>query len=117
MTVRVWLIGFVLLFIGVETLEWLFRLGGSDGYWVMLGGLGLAAASNAKHLPKLGDTQANADLSDSKQVADFQQVSAKTSNLEQPQRNAENAANQRTEDKNIDRSEDSISFRIRLPWR
>lgn len=111
MTVRVWLIGFVLLFIGVETLEWLFRLGGSDGYWVMLGGLGLAAASNAKHLPKLGETQANNDLSDSKQVG------AKTSNLEQSQRNTERAADQQTEEKDINRSEDSISFRVRLPWR
>ena len=113
MTVRVWLIGFVLLFIGVETLEWLFRLGGSDGYWVMLGGLGLAAASNAKHLPKLSESQANADLSKSKQVADSKQAGDKTANP----RNAENIVNKRTEDNNTDRSDDSISFRVRLPWR
>ena len=111
MTVRVWLIGFVLLFVGVETLDWLFQLGGSDGYWVMLGGLGLAAASNAKHLPKLGETRADAG-----------QIDAESFEVGQSKRNAEktvnkSTANKTTTDKNTERSEDSISFRVRLPWR
>lgn len=106
MTIRVWLIVFVLLFAGVELLEWIFKLGSAQasGYWTLLGGLGLAAASNAKHLPKLnlklGDTQTDTEVAAS--------VEREDARLDRPETIA---------DKGIDRSEDSISFRVRLPWR
>ena len=97
MSVRVWLVGFVVLFVGVELLAWVARLG-SVGYWTMLGGLGLAAASNAKHLPRLNDAKGEADLGSGAPTLSGSAVD------EVPKQG-------------VDRSDDSISFRVRLPWR
>ena len=92
---RVWLVGFVLLFVGVELFEWVAQLeiAQDGGYWVVLGGLGLAAASNAKHLPGLSGKQ--------------------TKQIETPE---EPVVSEKLE-KGVDRSDDSISFRGRSPWR
>ena len=92
---RIWLVGFVLLFVGVELFEWVAQLDISQagGYWVVLGGLGLAAASNAKHLPGLSGGQ--------------------TKQME----TSEEPAMREKKEKGVDRSDDSISFRVRSPWR
>lgn len=98
---RVWLVGFVLLFVSVELLEWVAQLGSSQpgSYWVVLGGLGLAAASNAKHLPKLGKSASQEKLESSDVPGSVQ-----TNSVDEVE-------------KSVDRSGDSISFRVRSPWR
>lgn len=109
--------GFVLLFVSVELLDWMLQLGSSQpvGYWTVLGGLGLAAASNAKHLPKLDEAETKRDLTDvpSKSVAQpkTSPSMAAPSNAETVKQNLEKSV------EGIDRSDDSISFRVRWPWR
>ena len=129
MTIRAWLFGFVLLFAAVELLEWMFELGSAQpgGYWAMLGGLGLAAASNAKHLPKIGDKSASANTdkhavdasgaaaNKPKTTKPFQTEQIKTEQIKTEQNPTQKTSS--TTDKAVDRSEDSISFRVRLPWR
>ncbi|PZO20068.1 MAG: hypothetical protein DCF25_07300 [Leptolyngbya foveolarum] len=114
MTIRVWLIGFVLLFVSVELLDWVLQMGSSQpvGYWTVLGGLGLAAASNAKRLPKLSGSETKSDLTD----ASGKSVSQpKASPLAPEQSNAKTV--NKSSKQAVDRSDDSISFRVRLPWR
>lgn len=50
---KFWLTCFVLLFTGAELFEWFSQLESwqASGIWLVLGGMGLAAASNAAHLP------------------------------------------------------------------
>ena len=105
---RVWLVGFVLLFVGVELFEWVAQLEFSQagGYWIVLGGLGLAAISNAKYLPRLSGDQ---------QTESTQRPKAPLVSQE-PSTSQESSVGEAPE-KGIDRSEDSISFRVRSPWR
>ena len=53
---RLWLTCFGVLFVGAELFQWMMQLGNwqVSGAWLILGGVGLAAASNAAHLPQLG---------------------------------------------------------------
>ena len=122
--------GFVLLFVSVELLDWVLQLGRLQpvGYWTVLGGLGLAAASNAKHLPKLkGDLDgvepkgSLTDVSDqSIAQSNVSQVSPPKASSSEPQLEPEpstGAIAHKSSAERIDRSEDSISFRVRWPWR
>lgn len=53
--VKFWLSCFFLLFVCAELFEWIARLGSVQlhGVWLILGGMCLAVASNASHLPRL----------------------------------------------------------------
>ncbi len=110
--------GFVLLFVGVELLDWVLQLGNSQpvGYWTVLGGLGLAAASNARHLPKLSKFEAKGNLADEQGTSTEPPiVSQPKADPPEPKPSNAETANKRS-GKGIDR-DDSISFRVRLPWR
>lgn len=52
---KFWLVCFGLLFVGAELLQWFAELGSRQpsGAVLILGGMGLAAVSNAAHLPKM----------------------------------------------------------------
>ncbi|MGB3291924.1 MAG: hypothetical protein WBB01_02910 [Phormidesmis sp.] len=56
---RLWLTCFGVLFVGAELFQWATQLGSwpLSGTWLILGGVGLAAASNAAHLPQLGGSE------------------------------------------------------------
>ena len=64
---KFWLACFLLLFVGAELLEWVMHIAvmgdsvQASGSWLILGGMGLAAASNAKHLPKAPQVSATPD--------------------------------------------------------
>lgn len=99
--VKFWLACCVLLFLGAELFGWMAELGDvqPSGAWLILGGIGLAAASNAAHLPKLGGGNRDEDTAESPTEKEAQKPST------QPLSVAEQSA------------EDSISFKVRLPWR
>jgi hypothetical protein len=99
--VKFWLTCCGLLFLGAELWGWLAELGSGQpsGAWLILGGMGLAAASNAAHLPKLGGGNWDGDTAQSPTEKEEQKPST------QPLSVAEQSA------------EDSISFKVRLPWR
>ena len=112
----------MLLFVSVELLDWGLQLGSLQpvGYWTVLGGLGLAAASNAKHLPKLSGTETKGDLTgvQGKSVAQSNGSQPKASPLISEQSKAETAETvTKSSGEGVDRSDDSISFRVRWPWR
>ena len=103
---KFWLTCFGLLFIGSELFQWFAELGGGQlsGVWLVLGGLGLAAASNAAHLPKLtGTTTSNLVANEASDR------NPTKSQVEAPLPKPPSVAQQSTED--------SISFKVRLPWR
>jgi hypothetical protein len=113
--VKFWLTCCVLLFLGAELLGWVAELGSGhpSGAWLILGGMGLAAASNAAHLPKLGSglgggVKRVANAAELPNPADTDQsptAKEEQKPLTQPLSVAEQSA------------EDSISFKVRLPWR
>lgn len=49
---RFWVVAFVVMFVGMELLDWVAQLGSwqPGGMWMILGGMGLAAASNLDKL-------------------------------------------------------------------
>ena len=103
---------------GAELLEWVAHLGmaggmEASGMWLILGGMGLAAASNSAHLPKLTQSNTTDDCA-----------------TQEAERAAENSAanpKETTPTGNVGPSQsasiteqsqdDSISFKVRLPWR
>ncbi len=104
---KFWLTCFGLLFVGAELFQWFAERGDGplSGVWLILGGLGLAAASNAAHLPKLiGTTASDATASDETDQDD----PARTQIEERTQKSLSVAEQS---------AEDSISFKVRLPWR
>lgn len=111
---KFWLMCFGVLFIGAELFQWFAELGGGklSGVWLILGGMGLAAASNAAHLPKLtakliSSTTSNATTPDkaSDHLAQSQPKEHLKETIPEPPSVAQQSA------------EDSISFKVRLPWR
>lgn len=122
---RVWLVAFVLLFATIELFEWLVQLGSwqPTGMWLVLGGMGLAALSNASHIPKnvakesktssqLATEQIDSQSSDTQQKAASPPISS--------QRAAQRAAqlpetkSQKVATSLSDESDkDSISFKVR----
>ena len=106
---KFWLSCFFLLFVAAELFEWAAQIGGVQphGAWLILGGMGLAAASNAAHLPKLsssGEAEAIAENQPIENQAEEPQKDS-TSQPDKPTSVAEQS------------QEDSISFKVRLPWR
>ena len=107
---KFWLTCFGLLFIGAELFQWFVELGGGkpSGVWLVLGGMGLAAASNAAHLPKLTGSKVN-DATALDEVSDRLAQTQPKEHPKEPIKDPPSAARQS--------AEDSISFRVRLPWR
>ncbi|MEL6556310.1 MAG: hypothetical protein AAFQ63_23075 [Cyanobacteria bacterium J06621_11] len=64
---RVWLAAFVLLFAIIELFEWFAQLGSwqPTGMWLILGGMGLAALSNASQLSATNSAASNSIKGDS----------------------------------------------------
>ena len=107
---KFWLTCFGLLFIGAELFQWFVELGGGklSDLWLILGGMGLAAASNAAHLPKLtGSTVSDATAPD--KASDRLAQTQPKGHPKEPIKGLPSVAQQSVED--------SISFKVRLPWR
>lgn len=106
---RVWLAGFVLLFVGVELFEWVTQLGSvqMSGMGLILGGMGLAAASNAGRWQKPGLEKGESSHPPAlkTETLDTKTPDIKTPEIKLPALEA------------VDRSQDSISFKVRWPWR
>ncbi len=119
---KFWLACFVLLFLGAELFQWFAALevGQPSGAWLILGGMGLAAASNAAHLPKLNMKQpADAIAKPTDGIASTAVTSADTDRpATQPENQIENSHSSTKPLSVAEQSaEDSISFKVRLPWR
>lgn len=111
---KFWLTCFGVLFIGAELFQWFVELGGGkfSGVWLILGGMGLAAASNAAHLPKLPTKLTSSTVSDAtapNKASDHLAQSQPKERLKEPITEPLSVAQQS--------AEDSISFKVRLPWR
>ncbi len=105
---KFWLACFLLLFVGAELFEWVAQIGSwhPSGVGLVLGGMGLAAASNAAHLPKLVKPAETAKGSAIASTSTEESAESKTkNNLEKPVSIAEPSVR------------DSISFEVRSPWR
>ncbi len=75
---RVWLSAFVVLFAIAELFEWLAGLGSwqPTGVWLILGGMGLAALSNAAHLPKLSAVEEGTESTEQVRQLQVRQLTA-----------------------------------------
>ena len=100
---RVWLASFVLVFAAVELFQWVKQLEGfhPTGMGLILCGLGLAAISNAGHMA--GGT-GSAELAE--EALSEQEILPTVEQSTSP-----------SEPEPTDRSQDSISFKVRSPWR
>ncbi len=111
---RVWLAGFVVLFVGVELFEWFAQLGSvqASGMGLILGGMGLAAASNAgrwqKPISGKGESNKQPDLKAA--TPEIKPIEIKSPKINLPEIKSPEPAV-------VDRSQDSISFKVRWPWR
>lgn len=117
---KFWLACFVLLFAGAELLQWVTQVGQGQisVAWLILGGMGLAAASNASHLPGLGGDGAGAELGErGKGEKGKGEKQANADELTERVATKRVAREQERVKLKTDRSEDSISFKVRLPWR
>lgn len=126
---KFWLACFLLLFVGAELLEWISHFGRVDasGTWLILGGMGLAAASNMAHLSERHPT--NEKGSDRMSVIEensstavkpaAEESVARSASVEAQSAGAQSTEAQSTEAQSIEAQskEDSISFKVRLPWR
>ena len=139
---KFWLACFLLLFIGAELIEWLSHLNfvsdfvGASGTWLILSGMGLAAASNATHLPKLGQRETAKNEMMQKETMQQKQAleeipllaSKSAGNTSTQNAFAENVMNENTHKKSAKQTArakpslseqskaDSISFKVRFPW-
>ena len=102
---RVWLTCFGILFVGAELFQWVIQLDSwhFSGAWLVLGGMGLAVASNRTHLPHLGGSN----------VREFESAPAPDSG-EAGQAAAQDGAEQ-TATSARRAKQSSISFRVRSP--
>ncbi len=101
---KIWLMCFGLLFVGAELFQWAIQLkiGQFSGGWLILGGMGLAAASNAAHFPQRSAIQSEPASSPPPKAA------ASVSKADDPGNTKRSPT----------RSEgDSISFEVRSPHR
>jgi hypothetical protein len=110
---------FVLLFVGAELFDWATQLEVAplSGMGLVLGGLGLAAASNAAHLPQL---KPSSDALETPQVSAFSEQPASTpAGRTSGKPSDSGASSSSSESPSIaeQSAEDSISFKVRLPWR
>jgi hypothetical protein len=106
---KFWLACFGLLFVGAELFQWVMQISWQfSGSGLILGGMGLALASNATHLPRIRTTSADLSQVSSEKAVDQGGVDQAIASL--PHRNLEQTAQSPTD-------EDSISFKVRFPWR
>lgn len=134
---KFWLVCFVVLFAGAELFDWVMQASGGElsGAWWVLGGMGLAAASNAKHLTAIGADSAPSieQSTDQSDEHSSDEHSSERSAVKQPavssplqpiDRN-EIAVKETTDSETTattktaattNRAEDTISFKVRLPW-
>ncbi|MBE9063095.1 hypothetical protein [cf. Phormidesmis sp. LEGE 11477] len=100
-----WLAAFILLFVAVELFNWIAQVGDwhASGVWLVLGGMGLAALSNWKTAK--GSTKDN--------TKDSVAVAATVSELSQQEEDCLKPSNAKAVSGAIDRSDDSISFKVR----
>ena len=99
---RVWLASFVLVFAAIELFQWIKQLGGfhPTGVGLILCGLGLAAISNAGHMTSnTGAIEGEEALAESETLPAVEQTAPPAEPVP------------------TDRSQDSISFKVRSPWR
>ena len=128
---KFWLGCFVVLFAGAELFDWVMQASGGElsGAWWVLGGMGLAAASNAKHLTAIGADSAPSIEQSTEQSDEHSsdEHSSERSAVKQPvaspplqplDRNEisvkETTNSEATATTNS--TEDTISFKVRLPW-
>jgi len=109
---KFWLSCFFLLFVAAELFEWVAQIGSVQphGAWLILGGMGLAAASNAAHLPKLSGLSSSGE---GEAITESQPIKSQTKDPQKapiPQSNKPTSVAEQSQ-------EDSISFKVRLPWR
>lgn len=104
---KFWLVCFGLLFVGAELLQWFAELGSRQpsGAVLILGGMGLAAVSNAAHLPKMKG--AEEDLSDNLSGA----TAADCAVGQSEQSDTDPALSETQSERR------SISFKVRFPFR
>lgn len=109
-----WLACFVLIFAAVELFQWFMQLGSwqASGPWLIVGGLALAAASNASHfatssqqedLPSTGQTQEDKPPQGT-ELAPTPLAPTVPPSAPQAQRVGRDG-------------QDSISFKVRSPWK
>ena len=99
---RFWLAAFVVLFVAVELFEWMAQIGSwhADGIWLVLGGMGLAAVSNWGGW--------NRELENGRAAVESKDEAGKI--LDSSQAIGTEA---KDADTRIERSSDSISFKVR----
>lgn len=109
LSMKFWLSCFFLLFVAAELFEWAAQVGGVQphGAWLILGGMGLAAASNAAHLPKLSSSEKGEAIAKNPPIEN-QTEAPHREPIPQPDKPTFVAEQSQ---------EDSISFKVRLPWR
>ncbi|MFK8182388.1 MAG: hypothetical protein AB8B99_03375 [Phormidesmis sp.] len=92
----------------------------ASGTWLILGGMGLAAASNAAHLPKRNAQSATTPATTIEQKANAEADDAlASSGKKEPSPAGVKRSESQDEPTSIaaQSKEDSISFKVRLPWR
>lgn len=118
---KFWLACFLLLFVGAELIDWFSHLGAmgggmeASGTWLVLGGMGLAAASNAAHLPKRGSQSASITENSTPEETITTAASSETSGKATAAQR--NSVSDESSSIAAQSKEDSISFKVRLPWR
>ncbi len=108
---RVWLTCFGVLFVGAELFQWVVQLDTwhFSGAWLILGGMGLAAASNAAHLPYLRA----ADPSESESA--LNKAGRKDGATAEVDRAADQDRAKQTPTSALRAEQASISFKVRSP--
>ena len=113
---RVWLAAFVLLFAAIELFEWITQLGSwqPTGVWLILGGMGLAALSNANHLPKLDSTADSTSEQSNEKTAKKKAEAQNATSANEPVALRSAAQGEKIAPQAADESDkDSISFKVR----
>lgn len=97
---RFWLAAFIVLFAAVELLNWITQVSSwhASGVWLVLGGMGLAAVSNWKVEESAEDNAAETET---------------VAKLSQQEENFLESINAKAATSVVDRSEDTISFKVR----
>lgn len=77
---RVWLAAFVILFAAVELFQWVLRLPSlqPSGFWLVVGGMGLATMSNFGRLVDTGEKAAKGSGEDEKKRGKGEQLAQAT---------------------------------------
>ena len=113
---RFWLSAFVFLFAITELFNWLAQIGSwqMGGVWLVLAGMGLAAASNGGAAGLLGHREDAGSKSKGLRKGEAESKKAKDKPIETLSKEKEEVElKAKSADRSIDRSDDSISFKVR----